>query len=59
MSLDCEKEIDNYRAGSKMITISCLFVVFDFISICAAYGLALAARFDFRISSVTGEYTSV
>lgn len=42
-----------------MITISCLLVVFDFISICMAYGLALAARFDFRISGVPGEYTSV
>lgn len=42
-----------------MITISCLLVVFDFISICMAYGLALAARFDFRLSGVPGEYTSV
>lgn len=42
-----------------MITISCLLVVFDFISICMAYGLALAARFDFRLSVVPGEYASV
>ena len=42
-----------------MITISCLLVVFDFISVCMAYGLALAARFDFRLSGVPGEYASV
>lgn len=42
-----------------MITISCLLIVFDFISICMAYGLALAARFDFRLSGVPGEYASV
>ncbi|MGN0701693.1 MAG: polysaccharide biosynthesis protein [Lentihominibacter sp.] len=59
MSLYYEKAINNYRAGGKMITISCLLVVFDFISICAAYGLALAARFDFKVSGVPGEFTWV
>ena len=59
MDFHCEKAIDNYRSGGKAIAISCLLVIFDFLSICAAYGLALAARFDFRISGVPGEYTSV
>ena len=59
MDFHCEKAIDNYRSGGKVIAISCLLVIFDFLSICAAYGLALAARFDFRISGVPGEYTSV
>ena len=54
-----DKSIGNFRAGGKVMTISCLLVIFDFLSICAAYGLALAARFDFRISGVPGEYTSV
>lgn len=59
MDFHCEKAIDNYRSGGKVIAISCLLVIFDFLSICIAYGLALAARFDFRISGVPGEYTSV
>lgn len=48
--------MDYYRAGGKVVTISCLLVVFDFISICAAYGIALAARFDFRLSMVPAGY---
>ena len=59
MNSNYESAKDHYKTGGKRITISCLLVVSDFILICAAYGLALVARFDFRISAVPAEFASV
>lgn len=58
MNSNYESVKDHYKTGCKHIVISCLLVVSDFIMICAAYGIALVARFDFRISAVPAEFAS-